>query len=716
MNENNENITARNTFFGLRAEIVICLIITAAIILVYFRTITFGFIDFKDNIFVYENPFVRDVLSFHNIFRSFTYARDGFWVPITMISYMIDYTLFGPNPGWFHGINIVLHVANSLLLFFIFRALTGSLWRSAGIAMLFAVHPLNVESVAWITERMNLLSLFFMLGALLLYTMYIKHPSITCYFTVLLLFLLALLAKPTALVFPVLLLLLDFWPLGRFTAKTEYIRKKRSKKTLVERQIKPDILGIVIEKIPFIVLSALIGFIAQNISQFNGTVSSPDLLSIGQRLLNAFLLMAQYVIKVFLPFRLTAIASRSGDDISMMLVGGAVLFLAVVTVLVLREEKKSPSYTFGWFWFLCSFIIPFMALPMQKELMMDRTMYLPLIGLVVLIVWGTDILSGYWNQKENMVKVSLGIIIVITGLSWRQTQFWKDSIALYEHTIDVTRNNYRAYYQLGNILFFQDDFEGAFDRYHEALNINPDYFDANLSIGNALVLEGEYDDASEYYEKAAELKPDDPEVPTQIGIMYTIQNRFNEAISSFNKAKALDPNFEPAYLNMGYSFAMMGRTNEAIEQYNALLKINPYNGSAHRNIGDILTQQNRYEEAVTFYTNAISIDPYDTEARKSLALVLAQLDRVPEAIEQLRRVVEITPDDASALNNLGVYLYGLGRYEETAAVYERALKIMPDNPLLHQNYAAALRELGRTEEADAHLKEAEQGTQQNISP
>ncbi len=539
-------------------EVLVCALLAAGIALAYFPVFGHGFLYCDDPDYVSENAQVREGLTWHGVLWALTSFHASNWHPLTWLSHMLDVQAFGLHPGWHHLDNVLLHTLNSVLLFLALRRLTGAVWRSAVVAGLFALHPLHVESVAWIAERKDVLSgLFFML-TLLAYSQYVRnitgrgantvkqgrlrlHPKLW-YSICLLLFFLGLMSKAMLVTVPVLLLLLDFWPLQR----------------LVRSEIPPSIsnvLPLVKEKIPFLFLSAASSFVTFLAQQQGGSVASATALPVGFRLENALVSYCAYVKLLFWPVGLAAYYPYPGS-VAIEFLTLAVLMLLGISIWVFWRRKRQPYLVVGWCWYLVSLLPVIGVIQVGMQAMADRYTYLPLIGLFMALVWGISDLAGSWRWRGLALSAtSLSCLGACFGLTARQVPLWKDTETLYGHALEVTSNNAVAHQNLGAALAEQGRADEALVHFTEALRIWPDYAEARSNFGFLQFMQGKADEAIVSYRAALDTRPNLGKTHFLLGMALAIRNQRPEAIGEYRRALKLEPNHDVALNNLAWMLA-----------------------------------------------------------------------------------------------------------------------------------------------------------------
>ncbi len=575
---------------SVRLPFLILLVLTVAVFSVYWPVRDFDFVALDDNLYVTENPYVIKGLTAEGLrwafdFKDLTFY--SYWQPLTWLSHMLDVQIYRLNPGQHHLTNLIWHLLNSLLLFLLLYRATGAIWQSTFVAAVFALHPINVESVAWVASRKNLLSTFFWIVTLMAYHSYAAHPSARRYVLLLLVFMLGLMSKPMLVTIPFVFLLMDFWPLDRWRLPASAgppVSTSGNIKAFSGGQ-KVAASRLVLEKIPFFVLSAASVTFSTAMARSYQTDVSFDLIPLTLRLTNAVVSGAKYISKMFWPHDL-ALLYPFPDRIATLQLWLAGLVLAGITGVVLSQIRTRSYLAFGWFWYLGTLVpvIGLVQVGIWPE-MADRWAYVPLIGLYIMIAWGgADLFRNRRLQRAALAAIAIAAIVSLALLTRLQVGYWQDSTTLFSHTLAVTRNNVAIHNNLGVVLQKRGDIDGAIEHYRAALSINPGAADAMLHWGNALLARGKYADAAEKYQQALRISP----------------------------------NFAKAHYNLGAVLQYQGRFDQALEQYREAIRIRPQYAEAHNNLGSVLVLQGRFGEAARYFERALQIKPDYPDARFNL--------------------------------------------------------------------------------------------------
>ena len=663
------------------------------------------FVNFDDMDYVTTNHQVQSGLTWRTVQWAFTHTVSCNWHPLALLSHALDCQLYGLQPWGHHLTSVLLHAANAVLFFLLLHRLTGSLWRSLFAGLLFAWHPLRVESVVWISERKDVLCGFFWLLTLLTYVRFteLSTPSSpgsgatrsskakVFYSLTLAMFACALMSKPMAVTLPFVLLLLDFWPLKRVA--TEGWRAAGNKK-------------LVFEKVPFFILAAVISGIAF-IVQHNGKATQTlEHLPFGPRITNALVSYLDYIAKLFFPVNL-AIYYPHAASLSWALVLAAVIILAGVSVLAWRNRSRFPYLLVGWFWFL-GVLVPVIGLvQVGAQAMADRYTYLPSLGLLMALIWG---LSELVSHKIVLRYILVGCGICALAGCWvltrQQISYWHDGVTLFEHSLAVTADNAVARNTLGSALVLAGRNEEALHDFEAAIRLTPDYPELHNNYGNLLALQGRQDEAFAEFQTALKLKPDYADAHFNYGNALLSRQRTVEAIAEFQTVLRVDPDDREAYYKLGNIFAAQNRLDDAIAEFQEAVRIAPDFCEARNNLGSLLNRAGQTDAAIAQFQAAIRYRPGYTEAHYNLGLALMKASQLDGAIEEFQTAARLTPDFVPAHYSLGLALEKAGRAEDAAAEFQTVIKLKPDNAAAHDKLGIILAGAGKLDAAIAEFQEA----------
>jgi len=565
--------------------LLVCLVLVAITWAVFGQTLAHDFVNFDDHVYVYENPLVVRGLSTEGTIDAFTHTHARNWHPLTTVSHMLDCQLYGLNAGGHHFTNVILHTISVLLLFLVLKQMTGALWQSAFVAALFAIHPLHVESVAWIAERKDVLSAVFFMLTLAAYARYGRAPSPARYLLVALLFAFGLMSKPMLVTLPFVLLLLDYWPLGRLGGQKSEVRGRLRR--------------LITEKVPLFALSVL-SCIATLFAQRQGP-SAIDQLPFLWRLENTFVSYFTYIWQMLWPARLAVFYPHPNDRLPLIKITAAIALLIGISLVAICLRRTKPYLVTGWFWYL-GMLIPVIGLvQVGEQAHADRYTYLPHIGLYIMIAWTVgDLLSEPTPRaRRALVGVAAAIAIVSLGVrAFGQASYWKNSEALWNHTLAVTGENDVAHNNLGFLFLRSGELDKAISQFQAALNIRSRNTETHYSLGAALI-------------------------QSNLGNALARKQLWDEAIDHLQEAVRLRPDYADAYFNLGSVLFQQGRIDQAIAQWQKALAIRPRDAEAHRNVASALRKQGNVKEAISEYEQALNIVPEDSVALNNLAWILA---------------------------------------------------------------------------------------------
>ena len=561
----------------IRPDVIICGFIVLATIIVYGQIRTHDFIGYDDDKYVTQNRFVSQGLSREGVIWAFSSTHASNWHPVTWLSHMLDVELFGMNAGAHHLTNLFFHILNSLLLFTVFRKMTARVWQSAIVALLFALHPLHVESVAWVAERKDVLSTFFWLLTIWSYARFARNPVMVRYLAVVGFFAIGLMAKPMVVTLPFVLLLLDYWPLNRFKAGQTN-----------NHTGKPDLglalLRLVYEKIPLFVLAGLscgVTFMAQKKGEALGLL---DVHPLTMREANAVASYVKYIQKLIWPHDL-AILYPYPEVITagQVLAGWAVL--GCITFLAVRYCKRLPWLFVGWFWYVGTLVPVIGLVQVGVQAMADRYTYIPFIGLFLILTWGAPLLIGKWHYKNIALSVITTVIFfVLITTTWTQVSYWKNSIRLFEHALRVTKLNYVIHNNLGFELVLQNQKDQAIKHYKQALRINPEFEQTHVNLGSVLFSQAKIEESFAYYQAVLKVRPEFARVHYNFGVLLLKIGRIDEAIVHFQETLRIKPGYAEAYNSLGAAMVSKKNIPEAIAHFKAALQIKPTLADARTNL------------------------------------------------------------------------------------------------------------------------------------
>jgi tetratricopeptide (TPR) repeat protein len=687
------------------------------------------FVNLDDPDYVTSNIHVQAGLTWESVKWACSSLVCCNWHPLTVWSHMLDCQLFGLKPWGHHLTSVLLHAVNAALVFGLLQLMTGATWRSLTVAALFGLHPLRVESVAWVAERKDLLSGFFGLLTLIAYARYADgrrqnaergnllsesvarravpgstfdvrrsvfavRPSPPLspaagrfwYWTAVLLFALGLMSKPMLVTWPFVMLLLDYWPLARLQLKT----KNSKSRTLT---------ALLLEKLPFFILSALSCVVTMVVQR--RAMTAVEGLPVAARAGNAVISYRRYLGKLFHPTALAVHYPHPGHWplAQVMLAGGAILGLSV---LIWMQRRRFPYLLVGWLWFVGTLVPVIGLVQVGAQAMADRYTYLPSLGVIVLAVWGISDLARGWRQRGFVLSAASGAAILFCLVSTReQLGYWKESETLFRHALAVTRENWLAHINLGIALHDNGQLDAALSQLQEAVRLKPNHADACSNLGVALDEKGQTDEAIRQLQKAIRLRPDHVDAHYNLGNALAKQGQTDEAIRQFQEALHLKPDSPNIHNNLGLALARQRQTDEAIRQFQEALRLQPGHANAHLNLGNALAGKGQWDAAISQFQEVVRLEPNYAQAHYNLGVVLSRKGQLDEAIRQFKEAVRLKPDFAEAQNNLryllGEHPEGLaataasldsqGQYADAIRLYQAALKTQPDQAGILNNLA-----------------------------
>jgi protein O-mannosyl-transferase len=552
-------------------------------ILIYADVLHYAFVNFDDDDYVYANPAVASGLTLTGIWWALTTNHQGNWHPVTWLSHMLDVQLFGLKAGGHHATNLILHILSSMMLFWLFHRMTHEIWQSAFVAAIFAAHPLHVESVAWVAERKDVLSTLFFMLTVWAYLRYVREPGLRRYGLVCLCFGLGLMSKAMLVTLPFVLLLIDFWPLRRVSGK---------------EGISSTIVGkLVREKIPLIGFSAASSIVTYIVQQQGKAITSSEQLPFHLRAENALVSYVEYIEKIFWPANLATLYPYSLERSVSWKVALAILF--VISALAIRAWKRYPYVPMGWFWFLGTLVPVIGLVQVGRQSMADRYAYVPLIGISVIVAWGAaDLLVRVQNRKWILASAAVLVVLMCTVVASQQVQTWENSLAMWGHTIAVTKDNYTAEHGLAAELGLLGRNEEAIAHLKEALRIRPDYPDAHYNMGLELVDLGKYDEAGIHFSEAVRLAPNFAIARNNWGNILVAQGKMAEAEAQYSEALRISPDYVDARSNLASAYIKQGKVNDARRELLEVLKLNPTHPNAQAMLRGLNEQTSHPDSSV----------------------------------------------------------------------------------------------------------------------
>ncbi len=686
----------------------ISMLLVIVVLAVYWPVRGYDFVNVNDFEYVTRNAHVINGLSWANVTWAFKSQVAGNWHPLTLLSHMLDCQWYGVNAGAHHFTSVLLHMANTVLLFWVLLRITGkkeepnsNLWPCALVAALFALHPLRVESVVWISERKDVLCAFFFLLTIGAYVRYVEKSKVGWYTLSLLFFAFGLMSKPMLVTLPCVLLLLDYWPLGR-----------------------TGMVKLLLEKIPFFLLTVVLSVVTFLVQKSVGAVGALEKLPVTARLANAMVSYARYLSKTVWSDSLSALYPIP-DGWAAWQVGGAVILFVGLSLLAIWSVRRRKYLFVGWFWF-AGMLVPVIGLiQVGQQAMADRYTYLPSIGLFMAVVWGLDEFFSFWGKR--FLLVILGVILTVGCIATTavQVRYWRDTQTLIQRTVDVTGKNPRANALLGTTLANLGKPEEAVVYLERAVQDKPDFAEAHGDLAMVLAKLGKIDEAKKSYETALRLKSSLPLAHYGLANILSREGQLDEAISHYDEAVRLKTNFAEAHASLAALYYKQGKNEAAALGYTTALKYKPSLSTAHMGLATLLNEQGKPDLAFDHYVQVLRANPNIADAHYQLSVILNVRHDSAGAIEHLERVVKLSPDMIPALNSLAWSRAAdhdpkLRNGTEALGLARRAAKLTrEENPAILDTLAVAFAETGRFEEAaqvaETAIQEARAGEQKDLA-
>jgi tetratricopeptide (TPR) repeat protein len=675
-----------------RRKIWICVSLAAMTLAVYGQALRCQFLTFDDQAYVTENRHVINGLTLADIGWAFRSVTAGNWHPLTMLSHMVDCQIYGLRPWGHHLSNILLHTANTVLLFLLLARMTGAVWPAACAAALFGAHPAHVESVAWIAERKDVLCGLFYLLAIRAYVNAQTSTSRFRFAWVTLLFALALMSKPMAVTLPFVLLLLDYWPLQRARGG-DWVAWVR----------------LAAEKWPLLMLSAAWCGVTVWAQGHDKAVASEVELPLVGRVVHAMISYVNYARVLAFPWHLSAYYPYKRNE-PLILGAAAAVALGLTTWVAVASARRRPYVVVGWLWFL-GMLVPVIGLvQVGGQGWADRYVYLPSIGFFVMVVWGGAELAARYPVVKLLFSVSLAALIAATSL---ELPYWKDTRALFGRAMEVTENNYLAMTLAGSMDADKGKLDDAIVLYRKAIAFKPTYPEAHFFLGRALERKGQIAEALAEYNEALRLRPDFDAAHVMVGLLLNKEQKYDQAVAHYQAALKANPESAAAQSDWGMALAKQGHWQESIDHYEEALRLDPTLAEAHNNLGIDYLQSGRLADGIRELRATLKLDPQDEESRLNLGQALNQEEQWTEAAELLKPLAGSRPSDFKTQFQYGLALEHLGQTREAMSQYAAALLKNPDYPeaLQHLAWIAAtdakpeLRNGGQAVELAAHACE-----------
>ena len=626
---------------GKTGTLLICVALAAVVFAAFEGVRNNDFVTYDDDGYIIDNAAVQNGLNIKSIEWAFTTWHKANWHPLTWVSHIIDCSVFGLNPGWHHLANVGFHIANAVLLFLILKRMTGAFWPSVFVAAVFGLHPLTVESVAWASQRKNVLSTFFALLTIAAYYRYTRKPNTARYLLVAVTFAAGLLAKPMLVTLPFVLILLDYWPIGRFDNTTNRGR----------------FWPAIADKLPLLFMSAAASVMTYLAQANSAAVADTVMAPLALRFSNALVSYVRYIEKMFYLASLALLYPLDLNEPGLWLTIGCAAALLLATAVVILKRHGRGYLLMGWLWYLGTLVPVIGLVQVGSQAMADRYAYWPGIGIYIIIAWlAQDIAARFRPAKVIFCTAGIVALVILLAMTRVQVGYWKDSLSLYEHSAAVTKNNYVMHNNSGEIYRTSDHPDKAMEHFRRALEINPSYVKAYNNIGCLLGDNG----------------------------------LFAEAATAFEQAIAIEPGYIRARTNYGIVLAKQGLYDKAIEQFTVILLMVPDDSEALNNLWQTGIKGNKPSEVLKIITVLQQTSPDNAELCYRAGVLYGMQQQTDEAIPQLEKAVKLNPDHAAARGALGRLLFQKGRFRESAAQYDISARLDPTNVETLYSYAMLL--------------------------
>ena len=666
--------------------LIVFLLLIMAILAVYSQSLQFDFINYDDQEYVSKNFRIQNGFTLSNILWALTTTHFANWHPLTWMSYMLDYELYGLWAGGYHLTNVIFHALNALLLFLLLRRMTESTKKSFFVAALFALHPLHVESVAWISERKDVLSTFFWLLTVWAYAIYVQAPGVRKYLVVVVFFIFGIMSKPMVVTLPFVLILLDYWPLNRLGGADNQNDATIGRAVAGRKRA----AFLIAEKMPLLAIAVFSGIVTYVAQKQAGAMGAADFFPWDVRIVNAVVSYASYIVKMIWPDNLSVFYPHPVFWPMSKVVLSGILLLAC-SLLAYMCRRRYPYFAVGWLFYIGTLVPVIGLVQVGTQAMADRYTYIPLIGLFIAIVWGvSDIFRSLPYRRVVFSIVSVLILGVFTFLSWQRCLLWGNNLTLWN---DVLKNHQVAFaYMVRGIGYAEKgQYELAVKDYNAALNMDGNFAaalsDRAIAYGNL----GQYQKAFADFDRALRIAPNLSHTYYALGMFHKFNGRNDLAIYDLTQAIKINPDMAVgAYNDRGSIYAALAQYDRALSDFNEALRINRNFAEAYYNRGTLYNIQKKYDLALADFGKALEIKPGYADAYNNRGFSLEGQGRLKEALEQYLTALRVEPRHARAHNNAGNILLKAGKYGEAVIYFQRALQIRPDYEDAQKNLRKAL--------------------------
>ncbi len=673
---------------------LICAGIALCCLAIYGQTLAHDFVNYDDGLYVTDNREVQAGLMWSNVLWAFTTDRAMYMHPLTWLSHMLDCQLYGLHAWGHHLTNLLFHSVDAILLFLVLARMTRRTWPSALVAALFAVHPLHVESVAWIAERKDVLSMLFWTAGIGAYAWHRQRPGLMRYLATAIFFVLGFMSKPMVITFPFVLLLLDYWPLGQVdhTAPFGDMLRRLGRLTL--------------EKIPLFLLTAAMCAVTVVMQERGNNLSFGAMVPLVNRCTNAVVVYVLYLVKMIWPFGLAVYYPHPIMRPDWQ-VAGAVVVLVAITLICLREMRRRPYLIFGWLWYLGT-LVPVIELVQAGSFShADRYTYIPLIGIFIMAAWT---LNDLWESGRLPRAVVVGVpvmaVVLFTLDAVHQTGYWKNGETLFRHALAVTKDNPASRNNLGGALFGDKRLEEAEVQFDRALQLDPNNCTSLYRTALILFEKGRYEEAAARDRAALAVNPHDELAAGHLRLVLKKLGKLDAPMAEYDALVKKAPKSVDDYCRLGTLAMTLGGNDEALNAFSEALKLEPGGKKVNMAIADGLVEQRKFNDALGYYEKALQADPQDAQTLYNMGVLLSGMKRPEEAAEKYREALKRDPNFAQAHNNLGSLSANAQRLDEAVEHYRKAIALDPGYAQARVNLASLLAFQGETEEAVKLYEEA----------
>ncbi|MFA5291897.1 MAG: tetratricopeptide repeat protein [Phycisphaerae bacterium] len=646
----------------MRAKIIISICIVVTIFIAYEPLRHNGFVIYDDQNYITENPHITGGITQDSIIWAFTKSHAANWHPLTWLGHIIDYQIFGLNPLGYHLVSLLLHIANSLLVFWLFSRMTGAVWASTFIAAVFALHPLQVESVAWAAEQKTVLSGLLWSLTIAAYFRYTKSPGFGRYVPVFLVYCLCILTKPIVVTVPLTLLLLDYWPLGR-----------------VNFQQKESTVKLIIEKIPLFILSAFLSVMTLAAQKQGGAVATLENIPLNDRIGNMFISYMRYIGKLVWPSKLAVFYPPLPENLPKIIAITCALSFVIILVLCIYIIPRRKYITTGWLWYIGTLFPTIGLVQAGAQSMANRYMYIPMLGLLIIFVWTVKDFAA--KRPRLSAVLAMAVLLPMILLTQAQVKYWQNGTTLFDYTLKVTENNPIAENCYGIALFDAGRGDEAVQRLSRLVNEFPLYSDARNNLSQFLLKQGKPDRAIECFNELIKQKQDSAQVYYNLAAALSMQKKYDDAVNNLAKSLKLEPEYPGVQRQMGFALLASGKADQAVSHLNQALRTEPNNPDIYVNLGTAYTQLGQYRPAVQNWSRALEIQPDSSDVLNNLAWVLAvsgdsSIRNGGKAVELAERACELTKyNNAGFLDTLAVAYAAAGRFSDAITTAQRAINL-----------------------------------------